>query len=947
MRIRFFALVGLLAVQINSQAAAPSITVQPASQAAMPGSNVTFTVTVSGTTPLHYQWALNRGELGDRTNDLLVLTALKPEDAGAYTVVITNMAGAITSQIARLELVSGFTRVTNSILGHGGQPLGAAWGDFNNDGWVDLFMASNAYLIHTNRGDGTFQLLTSNILAGESSGGRLGAGWADFDNDGQLDLAVAGNTGTALYLYRNLGNGKNFARVSSSIFNGPGMQMFAPAWGDYDNDGFVDLFVAVTAGNDLLFHNHGDGTFSKITNSVLVRDGAPSQSAIWGDFNGDGYLDLYTTEPNASRNPLYRNDGGGNFSIVTNGPIATDGGNQAGGCVWGDFDNDGDLDLFVTSFSFNAYFYRNDGGGVFTKVSNSIVVLDGPSAGCTALDFDNDGWLDLVSPGPKNLLYHNNRDGSFTKVTTGDVVAQPVVSWGNNSFAVADVNRDGFEDLLWVDFNGNSQLYLNDGNSNGWLTVRCEGRLSNRSGIGAKVRVKTVIAGQEVRQFREISGGGVVFAQNEMVAHFGMGDATNITLVRIEWPSGIVQEFHNVAPRQFLTVIEPDARITPAALELQAGESATFTVSTTLAPPVEFQWKRNGVALAGETNSAVFIADVQAHDAGVYSVTITQPATGLSFDPRPASLAGPVRFTQQPTNVNVRPGASAVFTVNASGIGPIRYQWRYNGADIPGATNVMLTLTNCQMSDAGIFDVVVLNSFGPVASAPAALGILINPAITVQPLSQSVVLGGSVTLSVAITGSPAPFVFEWRRASSVISSNVTSDHVSFFTLTNVQSNQAGNYRVVIKNAADAQHGIISSNVVLTVLADTDRDGLPDDWEIAHGLSITNSADAALDRDGDGVSNREEYLAGTDPDDPKSFLHIENIRYDNTPAWHLQFLAVSNHTYSVQAGDAFNSGAAWRSVADILAMPTNRTVEIIRPVANASPKFLRLVTPRIP
>ena len=111
----------------------------------------------------------------------------------------------------------------------------------------------------------------------------------------------------------------------------------------------------------------------------------------------------------------------------------------------------------------------------------------------------------------------------------------------------------------------------------------------------------------EPRRHSKVKGGGLVFTQNEPVAHFGLGDATNAEMVRIEWPSGIVQELRDVAARQFLTVIEPDARITPTALEVQGGDPATFTLTTTLAPPVEFQWKLNGVVLPGETNATLFI----------------------------------------------------------------------------------------------------------------------------------------------------------------------------------------------------------------------------------------------------------------------------------------------------------------------------------------------------
>src|SRR5207247_1821302 len=154
-------------------------------------------------------------------------------------------------------------------------------------------------------------------------------------------------------------------------------------------------------------------------------------------------------------------------------------------------------------------------------------------------------------------------------------------------------------------------LYLNNGNGNNWVTVKCEGRLSNRAGIGAKVRVKATIDNRTVWQMREISGSGGYMSQNNLDACFGLGDATNVDLLRVEWPSGIVEELPNVSAKQFLTVTEPDARISPQNQEVPAGSTVTLALATTLTPPLTFQWRLNGDALPGETNATLRITNIQ------------------------------------------------------------------------------------------------------------------------------------------------------------------------------------------------------------------------------------------------------------------------------------------------------------------------------------------------
>jgi enediyne biosynthesis protein E4 len=356
----------------------------------------------------------------------------------------------------------------------------------------------------------------------------------------------------------------------------------AGVWADFDNDGLIDLFVVnftilgsgVAAGDNYQYHNAGDGTLDRISFGTKSLTNGDSWNVAAADFNNDGWIDLFVPQGGtqiSQNNLLYANNGGA-FTLLTNSTVLT---NKANGvaCAWGDYDNDGFLDLFVSNFyEQNNFLYHNNGDGTFTSITNSPATLDGgTSVGCAWGDYDNDGWLDLfvANLGPvnsntvtsiapeNNFLYHNNGDGTFTKITTGSLVNDLGHSTG---CAWADYDNDGFLDLFvsngWTDFSENNFLYRNNGNANNWITFKLVGTLSNRAAIGAKVRVKATIGGNPVWQMREISGGSNYGSQNDMRPSFGLGDATNIDLVQIEWPSGIVQTMTNVAAKQFLRVEE-------------------------------------------------------------------------------------------------------------------------------------------------------------------------------------------------------------------------------------------------------------------------------------------------------------------------------------------------------------------------------------------------------
>ena len=544
--------------------APPSILVQPRNQSSSLGADVTFRVTALGGNATAYQWQHQQTNVAGATNSALVLTNVQLADAGEYAAILSNSFGSVTSQVATLIIDPAFTKITaGPIVNDGGDSTGAAWADYDGDGNLDLFVSNFGtplnFLYHNN-GDGSFTRITAGEIATDDANSE-GCVWGDYDNDGQLDLFVAvGLNGNDL-LYHNNGDG-TFTKITNGSVVTSGGSSRGCAWGDYDNDGYIDLFVCNERGqNNFLFHNNGDGTFTRITSGKIVSDGGNSTGCAWADYDNDGYLDLFVANNNEN-NFLYHNNRDGTFTKITSGRIVTDGGSSLG-AAWGDYDNDGFLDLFVANANQRNFLYHNNGDGTFGKITSGAIVVDvGYSWGAAWADYDNDGFLDLFvangppsGPGQNDFLYHNNGDGTFTKVTTGSLVNDGAIGDG---CAWGDYDHDGFLDLFVTNLNGqNNLLYRNNGNSNHWLVVQCAGRVSNRAAIGAKVRVQTTLLGLARSQLREISGGSGYASQNALSAHFGLGAAARIDLVRIEWPSGIVQELKDLQPDQYVKVAEP------------------------------------------------------------------------------------------------------------------------------------------------------------------------------------------------------------------------------------------------------------------------------------------------------------------------------------------------------------------------------------------------------
>jgi len=521
----------------------------------------------------------DRSQSGDRPAQNFRVWRTPPDWAALGIQLIHIMKLQLLLAVAGLLLatpsdVAGqttFTKITSGpIVNDPGFSTSGSWADYDNDGDLDLFVANGLQatggpspeknFFYRNDGAGNFTKLTNGPIVTEVDMSFVGA-WGDYNNDGHLDLFVANSLQANNDLYRNNGDG-TFAKITSGSIVNDGGESGSGAWADYDNDGWLDMIVGNLGERKFLYHNNGNGTFARVFQSVVVTNVGATYNVSWADYDNDGDLDLFVTGdfPGASRNSLYRNDGNGSFTGITQGSLVEEFTFHVVG-VWGDYDNDGDLDLFVTNVQGPSFLFQNSGDGTFRKVTTGEIVSDsGESLGAAWGDYDNDGYLDLfVCRGrynaQNNRLWHNNGNGTFTRITEG-----PVVNDGGHSFGCdwGDYDNDGFLDLFVANAEHTEKnfLYRNDGNSNSWFKLKLVGTVSNRAAIGAKVRVKTRSNGTDLWQMREITCGGNLGGKG-LIAQFGLGSAATIETVRIEWPSGTVQELRDVAAKQFLTVTEP------------------------------------------------------------------------------------------------------------------------------------------------------------------------------------------------------------------------------------------------------------------------------------------------------------------------------------------------------------------------------------------------------
>jgi len=485
------------------------------------------------------------------------------------------------AQLAKLQLKN-FGRVVHILIGVGDYQRpgrftdrstllgstadasnGACWGDFDNNGAPDLFVANgrrsptsttnDKNQLFLNRGDGSFTEVTSGPVVTDD-GNSTGCTCGDYDNDGDLDLYVT-NIGPN-FLYANNGNA-TFTRITQGDIVTDNLASTAAAWGDFDRDGDLDLFVANAQDQgNLLYVNNGNGSFAKADpSSSVVSERSHATGCNWVDYDGDGDPDLFVTNTDRQRNFLYRNLGNGAFVKVTVGALVADD-YSSRGASWGDYDNDGDLDVFVAdSSSQSGNLYTNNGNGTFSKPGRGDLTKNLSSYVSSWGDLDNDSDVDVAGPG--NEMFLNSISGSrvFWRLAGVNVS----IDTSGRSLSWVDYDLDGQLDVYIARHAAQNKLYRNEGGNNNWLKVRCRGTVSNRSGIGAKVLAKVVINGSAqggVWQLVEISAQTGHGGHGNLEAHFGLAEASTVDSLVVKWPSGRVDVRAPVAVNQTLTIIE-------------------------------------------------------------------------------------------------------------------------------------------------------------------------------------------------------------------------------------------------------------------------------------------------------------------------------------------------------------------------------------------------------
>jgi hypothetical protein len=492
---------------------------------------------------------------------------------------------------------------------------GVSFYDFDKDGWSDLSFAvkGDSIKLFRNTGDG-FEIFPSPLF---NPGDSKQLTWVDYDNDGDADLL---NTTYAGYthLLRNEGDFV-FVDVSNiaGIPQNTSALTYGASWGDYDKDGWLDVYICnynwPSGITNWLLHNNQDGTFTEVAASLGVSNGSnPTFQSVWLDYNGDTWPDLYVINDKLPLNALYKNDGDGTFTNVS----GTSGTNLSMDAMTNsvcDYDNDGDLDIYITNEPSGNALLRNNGMGVFVNVAGQAnVSINALTWGSLWIDFDNDMWDDLFVA---STHLPTNAENYFFVNNSGSFVAANWLGFSNdfaNSYSVAkaDYDRDGYSDfIVYNDGFSLPHFYHNLGGSNHSISVGLEGTVSNRDGIGTWIH--SYIGGTKYVEYTMC--GENYMGQDSQYETIPMDDHLVVDSLVLLWPSGIIDRHYNIPAGAFLSLVEGYAP--SPAIEITGPNSICGGMNTELSTELGFDsylWS------TGDTTAMITVTEP-----GNYSVTIT------------------------------------------------------------------------------------------------------------------------------------------------------------------------------------------------------------------------------------------------------------------------------------------------------------------------------------
>ncbi|MEO5802294.1 MAG: immunoglobulin domain-containing protein, partial [Verrucomicrobiota bacterium] len=840
---------------------------------------------------------------GNGSNRTVSITPSGTLQGTAMITITVRDGNGVSGNAAFVLSVAGFTEIAPGLPLIGGGAM--AWGDYNNDGRLDIFAsgkdANGTTIARVYRNDGTdtfsdsgamneglsfggiacgdydrdgyLDVLMNGLLPGEGSGGgyvyakihrntgsgvftnvagfylgaispvseRLGgAAWFDYDNDGDLDPLFVG---WGDRLLRN--NGSNFFGSGVNLNSTFNWFWAAAAIADYDNDGGMDFFLTGNGAVELR-RNQGSGVFSTIPTSLPALWGS---SAAWGDYDNDGYSDLAVqgiTSGNAMTTLIYHNDGGGNFSNI-NAALQPSAFTSVG---WGDYDNDGDLDLLVGGLS-TTRLYRNDGSNVFTDAG---FVLASCYIGNAAFgDYDNDGDLDIVLMGgsagayiteiyrndgampnppptsPLNLVA-TNIGSSITMSWDAATDANQTNSWTYNLRVGTSPGSGNIVSPMSDPATGQRRLPAlgNAGMRSSWTITN----LTQGTYYWSVQAIDHTFAGSAFANEQSIILGPIITTQPQNQTVFaGQTASFSITATGTTSPSYLWRfngtnislatsatfvltnaQFANqgnysvivsdqlgsvTSSNAFLTVNSPPLiTVQPQNQVAILSNNAAFTLSVTGSVPFGYQWQFNGANLNDATNAALTLSNVQYSQSGNYSALVSNPFGSVTSSIASLIVNGPPVITNPPQNQIVVAGSTALFNVAAQGTQPFGYQWQFNGTNLVGANASSLSIANAQTSNVGNYSVVVNNSYGATTSAVVTLTVNDTaPIISQQPQTQTANAGANATFSVAASGT-TPLSYQWQLEGLDLPGKTGSSLV----LTNVQSTHAGNYSVIVSNS---------------------------------------------------------------------------------------------------------------------------------------------------